>query len=80
MEKEKQEYKKIVKYKRKPKWDDILGGSLFLITSFAILILYFKKNAPVTLLIFLMTLMIVFGFKSIIKGMGQERKIYYIKK
>ena len=75
----KQLYKKITKWKKKPKYDGLIGGLIFCICATVTLgLLFIKDNGNVPLTV-IFTLMFVFGARLMIKSSGEDQRIYYLK-
>ncbi len=77
--KRKIKYKKVVTWEKKPKLWDILGGIAFCLGSIFVMALLFDKDDTTTLLAFVMTLLLVMGFKLLMGGFGEGRKKHYSK-
>ena len=77
--KNKTKYKKIVEWKKKPKWDEILGGTAFCLGAIFVIALLFSEDRTTTLLVFIMTLLLVKGYGLLMKGFGERRGKHYVK-
>lgn len=77
--KNKTKYKKVITWEKKPKWDEILGGSFFCLMSILVMALLFDKDGGTTLIALFMTLLLCKGFKLLTDGFGDGRGKHYSK-
>ena len=72
-------YRQVIRWKKNPKNDYLLGGSMFLITALLLIGLLFGENSQVALLTLIFSGMAFFGARLILKGCGEGKRIYYEK-
>lgn len=72
-------YERVVTWKKKPKWDGILGGISFCICSIFIMALLFDGDKTTSLLMLVATLLLCKGVKIMTKSFGEEKSKSYIK-
>ena len=72
-------YRKVIRWKKKPKYDYLLGGVIFLVVGLLLIGLLFGENSQVAFLTLIFSGMIFFGARLILKGDGKGRVVYYEK-
>ena len=74
-------FKKQVTWKKKPAYDSIIGGTVFVMASafmFGFLTNTYDRGGIFMAIVF--TLLFSMGFRLIRKGLGKGREVLYIKK
>lgn len=77
--KNKTKYEKITEWKKKPKYDGIIGGIVLVSAAMFIFCLLFIKDSSTTILIIVNTSLFIFGSRLLYKSMGADGKTYYTK-
>lgn len=79
MKNTKELYKKVTKWKKKPKYDNLTGGMLFLIVGCGMVFFLSIQDKQVAMLSMVFTFMITFGGRLCLKGFGEGRRTYFMK-
>ena len=77
--KNKEKYKKIVTWKKKAKWDKIIGGFFFCLAALLVMCLLFYENGPEQIVTLVISLLFIKGVKLILNGGGEGKEENYIK-
>jgi len=72
-------FKKIVVWKKKPTWGNFILGTLCFLFAGFLLAIYIDMKGGFIIVVFVFSLMFIYGLKLISKSDGEGRKVYYRK-